>query len=144
MVFTFSISVSHCKAENDNKLSPDMLFQNKINTKPLQKEPESVDTLNEQERLLNNLISLLDSELKTGDPLFIADFYRILSTYMKYKKNTQTNRHTGALTLIDKGVIQKLLDVALGTLKYYNLNLILILLRRQILQSKRAKNAPKS
>ena len=76
--------------------------------------------MNEQERLLNNLISLMDSELKTGDPLYIVDYYRIIFTYLKYKKNTQTNRHTGALTLIDKGVIQKLLDVALGTFCFYS------------------------
>ena len=69
----------------------------------------------EQERLLTNLISLLDSELKTGEPVYIADYYRIIITYLKFKKNAATGRHTGALTLIEKGVIQKLLEVALGT-----------------------------
>ena len=80
------------------------------------KEPEAPDVAPEQERLLANLISLLDTELKTGEPVYIADYYRIIITYLKFKKNAATGRHTGALTLIEKGVIQKLLEVALGTL----------------------------
>ena len=54
--------------------------------------------------------------MKNGEPLYVAEYYKILFTYIKYKKNHATNRHVGALRLIEKGVIEKLLDVGLGML----------------------------
>ena len=62
------------------------------------------------------MINLLTGELKNGEPLYVAEYYKILFTYIKYKKNHATNRHVGALRLIEKGVIEKLLDVGLGML----------------------------
>ena len=79
-------------------------------------EPDSVELMEEQEHLLDSVISLLDGELKAGDPHYIAELYRIIFTYLKYKKTS--SRHIGVLNLIDRGVTEKLLELALGNFHF--------------------------
>jgi len=69
------------------------------------------EVIKEYDRMLAEFLQLLETDLKM-EPVSVQEYFQILTMYIRHTKSDGV--HTGVLTLLNKGVLYTLLELALG------------------------------